>query len=281
MDKIALICDSTSDLKPETYSKYNIKMLPFKIIYKNKEYLDRIDISPSEVYARLEEEIPTTSLPDLQTIDDIFTQVEKEGFTHAIVISISSGLSGTFNAVNLIAESHPNLKIHVFDSRTLSIGTGLTVLKCAQMIEAGADFDTIVKELPIYQSHTSMFFVIDTLVYLKAGGRIGKVAGTLGELLNIKPIISVNDDGVYYVYSKARGKKQGLNKLVAIVKEALAKGPSFVCVMHGGAEDQAKLVYSQIKDDPNLLGTYFSDISPTAGVHTGAGLVGVAIAESY
>lgn len=281
MEKIALICDSSCDLTADTLKQYNIKMMPLRIIYKDKEYLDRITIQPSEVYSRLSEEIPTTSLPSLQTMEDTFTEVENEGYSHAIVITISSGLSGTFNAVNITAKNHPNLKVHIFDSKTLSIGTGLTVMKCAQMIESGMSFDEIIKELPIYQDHVSMYFVINTLEYLKAGGRIGKVAGTIGDLLNLKPIISVNKDGVYYTYAKVRGKKQGLKKLVDIAKNALEKGPCFLCVMHGGAEDEAKIVFDQLKDNPNIKETYCSDISPTAGVHTGPGLVGIAIVEGY
>ncbi len=277
MEKIALICDSTSDLHKEIYEKYNIEMVPFRIIYKDREFLDNVTISPQEVYNNLSKEVPTTSLPSLQTIDEIFYKIEKEGYTHAIVITVSSGLSGTFNAMNLVSQNHPDLNIHIFDSKTLTMGTGATVLKCAKMIEAGISFNDIIEELPRYQDKISVFYVIDTLEYLKKGGRIGKVSGTIGELLNLKPIISVNKEGIYYTYEKARGKKQGLNKLFSIGEKALNEGPCSVFVLHGGAESEAKALAARFQCHPNLKDTYFGDISPSAGVHTGPGLVGIVV----
>lgn len=113
--------------------------------------------------------------------------------------------------------------------------------------------------------------------YLKKGGRIGKVSGTIGELLNLKPIISVNKEGIYYTYEKARGKKQGLNKLFSIGEKALNEGPCSVFVLHGGAESEAKALAARFQCHPNLKDTYFGDISPSAGVHTGPGLVGIVV----
>ncbi|WP_027632536.1 DegV family protein [Clostridium hydrogeniformans] len=281
MEKIALICDSSCDIPKDLLEKYNINLLSFRIIYKDREFRDGVEISPKEVYDNITNELPTTSLPSIKDMDDTFNRISEEGYTHAIVISISSGLSGTFNALNLVAENYPNLKIHIYDSKFLTMATGTIGIRCAELIAKGCSFDEIIETLPKIREKLSVHYVIDTLEYLKKGGRIGKVAGTIGELLNIKPIILINDQGVYETAAKGRGKKQALSKLLDIVKSNTVKGPCNIGIMHGGAFEEAKKLLEQVKNLPNVLTTYFGEISPSLGVHTGPGLVGVVIEREF
>lgn len=279
LEKIALITDSSCDLTQDIIEKYNIKMLHLKIIYKTKEFIDRVTITPDEVYNNLKNEIPTTSLPSLDEIDALYTQLENEGYTHIIAITLSSGLSGTFNAMKLISEEHTNLKITVFDSKSLTIGCGALVMACGELIKKGKSFDDIISLLPKMKEKIKVFYVIDTLEYLIKGGRIGKVSGTIGKLLHLKPIISINEDGVYYTHSKARGSKQAFSKLSEIAKNMLETTKSSVWVMHGGALEQGKAFYDKIASLPNLVSINFGDISPALGVHTGPGLLGLIVIE--
>jgi DegV family protein with EDD domain len=277
MEKIALITDSTSDLTREEVQKNNIHVLPLRILYKDREYIDRVNITPDEVYNNLKIEVPTTSLPSMEDMDKLFTKLKNEGYTHAIAVIISSGLSGTFNSVKLVSENHPEIVIHVFDSLSLSLGAGAIVLECAEMISSGKNFDEIVNELPLLRNRIKLYYVLDTLQYLIKGGRIGKVSGTIGELLNLKPIISVNKEGVYFTYTKVRGRKQSISKLVDITKEALSGGKSKVWVLHGGARAEAEELFKSISELPNITSLAVGDISPVAGVHTGPGLLGITI----
>lgn len=277
MEKIALITDSAADLNEDIFKKYNIFKLPLRIIYKDKEYIDRVNITPKEVYDRLSIEIPHTSLPSMEDMNNLFSEIESKGYTHALVVCLSSGLSGTYGAVKLISEQHPDLNTYVYDSKTLSVGTGVIVLEAAKMIQDGKSFKEIIDALPDVRSRVHLYYTLDTLKYLIKGGRIGKVAGTVGEILNIKPIISVNDDGIYYTYAKARGKKQALSKLVETAKNILKTSKAKVFVAGGGAEAEAKNVFDKLKDNPNATYLHFGDISPALGVHTGPGLVGVCI----
>ncbi|WP_461207159.1 DegV family protein [Clostridium sp. DL1XJH146] len=279
MEKIALIADSTCDLEKAQIEQYDIKVLPLKIIYKNKEYLDRIEISPQEVYDNIETEIPTTSLPSLQEIDTLFNKLEDEGYTHTICIHLSSNISGTYNSVKLIADEHPKLTSTVFDSKSLTLGTGAIVLACSELIEQNKSYEEIVNKLPSIKEKISVFYVVDTLKYLIKGGRIGKVSGTLGSVLNIKPIISINDDGVYYTYDKIRGKKHATKKLFEIAEERLKNSKSKIWIMHGGAEAEGKLLFEKMKTLQNITSLNFGQISPVLGVHTGPGLIGFIIAE--
>ncbi len=277
LNKIALVTDSTSDLNPDEIKKYNIHVLPLKIVYKDREYTDRVDITPDEVYSNMKVEVPTTSLPSLEEIDNLFVKLKAEGYTHVIAVTISTGLSGTYNSVRLVSENHTDMKIEVFDSLALSLGAGALVLECAQMLEDGKGFEEIVKALPMCRDKIKIYYVLDTLKYLMEGGRIGKVSGSIGELLNIKPVISINKEGVYYTCTKVRGRKQSIAKIFDMVKEALAQNKAKIWVLHGGAREEAQELYNKILELPNLIKVGFNDISPVAGVHTGPGLIGVTI----
>ncbi|WP_142415208.1 DegV family protein [Hathewaya massiliensis] len=278
MEKIALITDSASDVSKEIIEKYNIHVLPFRIIYEKKEYLDRVDISPEEIYNNFDREIPTSSLPSLSDMENLFKKLKDEGYTHAIGITLSSGLSGIYNALKLVSEDHSEIESFIFDSKSISIGEGVLVQECGKMIVEGKTFDEIKKALPIMKSKLHIFFVVGTLKYLKKGGRIGKVAGTIGDILNLKPIITMHDDGSYTTYDKVRGRKQSLRRLVDIISTYTNKGK--VYLMHGNAEEEMKTVYESLKELPNVISVYLGEnISPVAGVHSGPGLVGVGYFE--
>ena len=199
MEKIALIADSTSDLPDNIVEKYNIKMLHYRIIYKNREFVDKIDITPEYVYNNLHREIPTSSIPSMDEIEKVFKELEEEGYTHAIAVTLSSGLTGIYNGIRVVSENHPKIKTCIFDSRSISMGEGVILEECGKLIEKGVSFSKIVDKIPDIRKRLNLFFVVDTLEYLKKGGRIGKVAGTIAELLNIKPIVSIDiNDGKYY-----------------------------------------------------------------------------------
>ncbi|MBK5241501.1 DegV family protein [Clostridium sp.] len=279
MSKIALITDSTSDVDSEMIQKYDLKVLPLRIIYKDKEYIDRVTITPKEVYDNFIHEIPSTSLPSMNDMEELYLKLEEEGYTHAIAILISANLSGTYNTFRLVSENHPSIETCVFDSKSLTIGEAAIVEECGEMIKCGKTFEEIVKVLPEVRSRITVYYAVDTLKYLIKGGRIGKVAGTIGELLNLKPIISINSDGVYYTYAKAKGKKKATSKLVDIAREALKESPCKIWVMHGGAYEEVKPFSDTISGLQNITRLSFGEISPVAGVHTGPGLLGIVIVK--
>lgn len=280
MEKIALITDTTSDLPQDIIEKYNIKILPFRIIYKDREYKDKYEIIPKEVYDNFEKEIPTSSLPLAQDMEELYDELEKEGYTHAIAITLSSGLSGISNALRLVSENHDNIESFVYDSKTISWGEGILVKKCAELIEQGKDFNYIKNILPELRKKVKLFFVVGTLEYLRKGGRIGRISGTIGDLLNLKPIVAVDDEGRYFTYSKVRGRKQSLNKMVNIVKEIVNDKEHDIIVLNGCSDEDCKYMIDQFEKIDNVSSVnYGGDISPVSGVHSGPGLVGVVLVE--
>lgn len=275
--KIAIITDSACDLEPEIIQEYGIEVLPLHILYHDREYRDRVDIDPQEVYDSLEQEVPKTSLPSPSEIIDLFNRLREQKVTHILALHLSSGLSGTYQAVASIAQEFKDMVIEVIDTKTLSMGLGLSVLEAARESHRSVEFDQVVSKAKKVIEQVKAFYVLSTLEYLKKGGRIGHVAGTIGELLNIKPIISINEEGKYFTYAKVRGREQSLKKLTEVLKEHVQETLSNVAIVHGGSEPEARVLEKIAREHPNIKEVFFGQISPALGVHTGPGLVGVLV----
>ncbi|MDT8716379.1 DegV family protein [Clostridium sp. 19966] len=277
MEKIAIITDTTSDLDDEFVSKNNISVLPFTISYSYGDFKDKFEITPMEVYKNLDKEIPKSSLPSIQDLENAIEKLKSEGYNRILIITISSGLSGFYNAANMVAESHTDIKIHAFDSKSLSAGEGYIVERCVELINKGTSFEEIISKLSDIRSGVKLFFIVGTLEYLIKGGRIGRVSGTIGEFLNIKPIISVGkEDGQYYQYAKVRGRKQSLNKIIEIGKEITKDCKKKIYILSGNAEEESISLCKEFEKLPNVISAeYRGNISATASMHSGPGLVGI------
>jgi len=278
LEKIALITDSACDLEKDIIEKYDIHVLPFRIIYRDKEYRDGIDITPAEVYESFNREIPTTSLPSMQDMEELYIKLENEGYTHVIAVTLSTGLSGIYNALKLVSDGHENIKSFIFDSKSISLGEGVLIQSCGELVADGKTYEEIVNELPKLRERTKLYFVVGTLEYLTKGGRIGKVAGTIAELLNIKPIISTDHQGVYYTHCKVRGRKQSLKRLVELGEDVLSEKKCRVFIKHGNCEEEAQKVCDALSNHANVVSILRGgNISPVSGVHSGPGLVGLVL----
>ena len=148
MQKIALIVDSACDLSLETIKEKNINLLPLRVSYSHGEYKDKIEISADEIYRNLDKEVPKTSLPSAEDLEEILVSLEKDGYTHVIAVTISSGLSGTFNSIRLALEDHPKLISYVFDTKILAMPEGIVAMEVADLINSGKTFEEIVSAIP-------------------------------------------------------------------------------------------------------------------------------------
>lgn len=277
MQKVAILTDSSCDLSREEREQKGLFTLPLRIIYKDAEYLDHLTISPKEIYDRLETEVPSTSLPSPECMDKIFDSIEKQGYTHVIGIFLSSSLSGTMNAIRLQIQDRTAFKYELFDSGIVGYPLGRIVLKAYELIQNGKSYEDVLAALPNIKSNTSGYYTLNTLEYLKKGGRIGRVAGTIGELLHIKPIITVGEDGSYVTAGKARGRKQSIKKLKDIANDLINDGPCKFYVLHGSSTEEAKEMLETFKNHPNVIETDIRDIGPAMGVHAGPGMLAFAI----
>lgn len=273
--KIALVTDSTGDLPNEFVERNNIHVLPLRVVYRDREYLDRVEIQPNEVYDRIEEEVPSTSMPSVGEVISLFSKLIKEGYQEILSIHISSGLSGTVNTVRLAAGNFPSIKIAVIDSRSISMGFGVMVQEAADYIKKGMNLSSVEERIHEIRENLSVIFVVKTLEYLKRGGRIGYVSAAMGSLLDLKPVISVNSEGKYFTLAKVRGRKKSLEKMIEIVKEAAEKNLLKLVVMHGDAKEEAKYLFDELKNIAGIKDIHMGEVGPVIGVHTGPGVTGV------
>ncbi len=278
-EKIAILVDSGTDVPQELMEKHQMFMIPLKIIYKDRVYTDKVDITPEEIYEKLPQEIPSTSLPDGEAITEIFDEIKKQGYEKILAVTISSGLSGTYNVVRLLGEQYEGLETYVLDTKNIGIGAGFSAIQAAEWLEEGMDWESLKTNLEKHVPQNKVFFNVATLEYLQKGGRIGLVASILGTALKLNPIISCNDEGIYYTVAKARGRKKSLDKAMNLVKEFIGSAKSYnLAVAHGHAEVEAKEMEERMrKEFPGAEKIYFGQISPALVVHTGPGLLGLGI----
>lgn len=277
MQKIAIITDSACDLTLETMNENNIKLFPLRIMYSHGEFEDKINITSEEVYNSLETEIPTTSLPSPSTCERVLSEIEEEGYTHVIAISVSKALSGTFNAFRLALEEHPNLTSTIFDSKIIGYCQGVIVLEAAKLVQAGKSYEEIIESLPDIRENISGYYTLNTLEYLIKGGRIGKLSGAIGQFLHLKPIITMDESGVYCSVAKVRGRKQSISKLTEIIKQHLSESKCKLWVLQGSALEEGTNFMESLRNLDNVVSIELTEVGAMSAAHSGRGMIGIAI----
>ena len=276
-NKIAILTDSCSDVPENMLKRFCIYQIALSINYNDKSYRDRIDITPEQVYENLQNEIPHTSLPTMGEIHEIIEKIIEDGYTQIIIPVISSGLSGTYNAIKNVCSEFKDIKTAVIDTKNIALGSGFLSVYAAQLVEKHFSFEKIVKKIEDKIGDSHIYYSLQTLQYLVKGGRLGRVEGMLGSMLQIKPIISCDEDGIYYTVEKVRGRKQSINKLIEIVEDKLKdKKNYYLTICHGYAQEEADKIKEKMKsclDNATLF--MEGQISPALGVHTGPGLIGI------
>lgn len=277
--RVAILVDSGCDVPKEYQERYPIYQVSLKIIYRDGEYLDGVTISPQEVYDRLETEVPKTAQPSLEAIAEQFKKIRGDGFNTVLCVGISSGLSGTINAMRLVAQEANDLEIHVLDTLSIGIGAGIHAMYAAELLDQGLPLDEVLEKVKDSIANTRIYYEVATLEYLAKGGLIGKVSAMLGSLLKIKPIITCNEEGQYVVAKKVRGHVAALATLVRLAMDEAKKWAHYrVIVAHGGAKEEGTRILEELKRRiPNAVDYILSQISPALGVHTGPGLIGVCV----
>lgn len=278
IEKIAVLADSGSDLSI-VKKDLPLFVLPLRIIINEKEYVDKKDISLKEVLSKLDDSKITTSLPSPKDIVDTFDMIKNKGFTHVICIPISKGLSGTMNIVSQMAKDYEGLTIEVIDTKNISMASGFSSLEALEMIEKGLSFADIISKVNEHLTLKKVFFTVDKLLYLKRGGRIGLVAATVAELLKIKPVISCNEDGIYYTLKKERGYQRAINQLIVQVIEFVKDSKSYdVALLNSDSKLDLKAIQADLKSKlPNIRNFSLSTITPALAIHTGPEALGIAV----
>ena len=275
--KTAIMVDSGCDISQEFIEQYDIKVLRLKVLYGDRMYSDGLDIDPLEVYRRFPQEKPTTSTPNMYEVSELVNEIKSEGYEKIIGITISSGLSGTYNAVAMAFEEE-DIETFAFDTKNISIGAGLLAMWAAKKLSEGWTFEAVKHGLNDKINDSKVFFYMDTLDYLRKGGRISPAVAIVGKALNLKPIISCNEKGTYYTVSKIRGQHKGLEKLMDSLKDYIGDKKAYLAIMNGDGTRYLDVIRARIKEMfPQCEVVVDKQITATMAIHTGPGLIGVGV----
>ncbi len=277
MRNIRIITDSASDLSRNAYS--NITVLPMTISFDGEEYKDGVNLTSDEFYEKLVESdtLPKTSLISPAAFEEAY----KEAISNdedVIVITVAGELSGTYQSAMIAADDYEG-RIRVIDSKNVAVGEQILVLRANELVEQGKTFEEIAAQLETERERIRILALLDTLEYLKKGGRISSTAALLGGVLSIKPVVTVKDGKVEMI-GKARGSKNGNNYLIKEIEQTSGIDFSMpIGLGYSGLDD--KLLKKYIKDSQSIWEGHddclrISPIGATIGTHVGPGAIAVA-----
>jgi len=273
MGSIAIVTDSAADLPASLIASHGITVVPLSIRFGAEEFTDGVDITPTEFWAKCKAnaELPETAAPSPGAFQAAFEAARDAGAEGVACITLSSGLSGTYQSALMGAEGLAPFPVTVIDSRAVSMAEGILVILAAQAAAQGADLKSIAEIVTDAVSRVRVMGVIDTMEHLQKGGRVGSAKALMGSVLSIKPILQLKD-GVVAEESRQRTRSKALSYLADKVR---SEGPlEWVAVVHGAAPDIDDIV-NRFRDlelaNPLVVG----DIGPVVGTHGGPGILGV------
>lgn len=269
---VRIIVDSTTDMTEET--RKQVEVLPLTVRFGDKEYVDGIDITTTQFYDMLTEggTLPTTSQPTPFAFGKLFEEAVAAGDT-VVCLTISAKLSGTYQSASIAAEDYLG-KVFVVDGQNVTIGTGVLAAYAVELRQRGLDAEAIARELESSRERVCLIAMVDTLEYLKKGGRISAAVALAGGLLNIKPLLTMQD-GELIMVDKARGVKNGIQKFLERIE------------VSGGIDPEKPLLLGYTGNDPALLGQFISEgralwpekepdwavVGSVVGTHAGPGAI--------
>ena len=276
---IRIITDSACDLSTERIQKYNIDVIPILVYLNDVEYKDGETLKATELYNNMRDgKIYKTAQIPPQVFTEKFTEYAKKG-EQCIYIAFSSGLSGTYNsammAKNEVLEDYPEFDIDIIDTKCASVGFGLVVYKAAQMAYQGKMKDEIIQAVNFYSQHMEHIFTVDDLEYLYRGGRVSRAAAIVGSMLNIKPILDV-EDGKLIPIEKVRGRNKVLKRMIDIMEErGVDLANQTIGINHGDDIDGAMKLKEMIESKFGCDKFVINIIGCSIGSHSGPGTLSV------
>lgn len=275
MNRIAIVTDSTADLPIEIAKEYNITVVPLKVNFQDKSYTEGVDITNQEFYEKLEKAdlLPTTSQPSPADFIAKYDELIENGYDSIISIHISDKLSGTRQSAT-IAGSELSEKITNFstvDSMQVTVGIGLVVKIAAESAAQNKSYDEVLADTKQAVENVKLYALVDTLKYLEKGGRIGKARAIAGSLLNIKPILTMNN-GEIVDKDKVRTRKKGIAEIVDLAKKFKdTNGTIRYAISHSMALDEAKKLEETLLAEVGVKSEFISEVGSVVGTHIGPG----------
>jgi DegV family protein with EDD domain len=279
MSKVAVITDSTAYIPDNLVKSLSITVAPQVLIWGEETFRDGVDIMPDEFYRRLKtaKVMPTTSQVSIGDMKTEFETLLENGYD-VLGIFISSKLSGTIQSATQARELLPKAadRISIVDSDSTAMAMGFHVLTAARAAQAGASLAECRKMAEESRAHTGVYFVVDTLEFLRRGGRIGGAQALLGSALNIKPILELRNGRIESI-EKVRTKGKAIERMIDLVVHHIGdRKPVRLATLHANAETEAREALTKASLQIQPVETIFASVSPVIGTHAGPGTIGLA-----
>ena len=273
---VAIVCDSTADIDIATRRSHGIEMAPLQVLFGDEVFRDQVDLSSDEFYAKLDSHAshPSTSQPAPREFVQAIERIRHD--REVLIVTLSGALSGTYKSARSAIELVDHPRVELFDSHTTSIGTGMMVVNAARLSAMGADMSTLLAWLGRWREDTGMLFSLQTLEFLRRGGRIGTASSIFGNLLGLRPVLTFVD-GMVRPLARARGREAAYRRLVASLDERLAPGSrirlGLVCIR----DDAGMLarVEAHLANRLRVVEIHRGAPTGVVGAHAGPGAWGV------
>ena len=276
---IRCIVDSTCDLPEDTMERYGMLMVPLHVLLNGNDYRDKVEITADEVFSAMRQgQVPKTSQVGPDDVSNVFQSCCDRG-EDFIYIAFSSALSGTYQLAKVILaefqQKYPGLRMQVVDSKAGSVAVGLIALQAVQLIEAGYAFDEVVERITFMADHVEHVFTIADIGWLVKGGRISKLQGMLGSILEVKPILEVKN-GIIGVIKKARGSQKALAMMVDTLIERVTAFPGqIIGIAHSDNLPGVERIKAMLTEKMGATTFIISKIGSVLGSHIGVGGLGL------
>ena len=277
MSPVMVLTDSTAYLPPDYIASLPIQVTPLTLQWDGESYRDGVDIQPGEFYARLSQSktLPTTSQISTGEWSKNIQAALAKGYD-VLILPISSGISGTYQAAASAAADFPAEQVAVMDTRLVSMALGFQVLAAARLAASGASLAECKQAAEQAYGQIGVYFYVDTLKYLAAGGRINSARRLLGTALNIKPVLAIQDGKIELVTS-VRTQRNAIERMLDLVEQGIAgRTPVRISVFHAGASETAGQLMETTRQRFSPVEIIPSEVSPVIGSHVGPGTVSVA-----
>lgn len=275
MARVKIVTDSGADIPADVAAELGITVVPLTIHFGDEEYKDGVEMDAKQFYQRLYAgHLPRTSQPSPAEFEAVYRELQQDA--DAIVsCHLSSELSGTMQSAVLASKMDGiDVPVHVVDSRSASLGIGWMAMEAARMAKDGVDAGAIASHVRAIAERHKVLFVVDTLEFLQRNGRIGRAQAFVGGLLNIKPLLTI-DDGVVAPLERARGRAKARARLLDLVAAGVGDQRVRVGVMHSDAADEAEALAEQLRQRLNVEELMVGMLGATVGTHAGPGTLGV------
>jgi DegV family protein with EDD domain len=271
---IKIVTDSTADIPEALRQQYDIRLVPINIQFEQETYREGIDIDRPTFFGKLEECMPTSSQPSPGQFAEVYEPLVEAGHS-VLAVAITSKHSGTYESAVLAKSMLPDAEIEVFDSLSISMGTGYQALAAARAAEEGKSMAEILQLLEETRSRTQLYFTPATMKYLQRSGRVGTLAAALSSLLKVMPVIRTHD-GELEVCEKVRTRSKAIDRLVELTAQAVDSTlPLNLAVIHAEVPDEAEALAARLEGQFDCQEMHVVDLACSLAVHGGPGILGI------